>query len=87
VLTTYEGVLPGLRVETLLTADISAWVQWLRDRGATIPPRLTICISRKPTRSSSRTAARPRQPLRLPSHLHDTFFMTDQVIEYVDRQG
>ena len=22
-------------------------------------------------------------PLRLPSHLHDTFFMTDQVIEYV----
>jgi len=37
-LTTYEGVLPGMSVEVLLTTgDITTWVDWLRARGVSIP--------------------------------------------------
>ncbi len=84
VLTTYEGVLPGLRVETLLTRPTSAsWVQWLRARGVAIPARPYDLYFQKADQIEFENGGPGPAPLRLPSNLHDTFFMTDQVIDYV----
>ncbi len=83
VLTTYEGVLPGLRVETLLTADISSWTQWLSARGVAIPARAFDLYFQKTDQVEFENGGPGPAPLRLPRELHDTFFMTDQVIDYV----
>ena len=82
VLTTYEGVLPGLRVEVLLTADITRWVDWLRTKGVTIPPRPYDLYMKKADQPEYEDGGLTPAPLRLAREHHDTFFMVDQVIDY-----
>jgi arylsulfatase A-like enzyme len=83
VLTTYEGVLPGLRAEVLLTADLSRWVAWLRDRGVPIPARHYDLYVKKSAQPEYEEGGATPAPLRLAREHHDTFFMTDQVIDYL----
>jgi arylsulfatase A-like enzyme len=82
-LTTYEGVLPGLRVETLLTADVTAWAQWLTERGLPIPPRPYDLYFQKADQLEFEHGGPTPAPLRLAAEHHDTFFMTEQVIDYL----
>ena len=81
-LTTYEGPLPGLRVEVLLTADITRWVEWLRAKGVQIPARHYDLYLKKTDQPEYEDGGATPAPLRLPREQHDTFFMTDQVIDY-----
>ncbi len=84
VLTTYEGVLPGLRPETLLTTgDITSWVQWLRARGVDVPQRPFDLYTQKTDQPEFENGGPSAAPLRLAREHHDTFFMTDQVIDYL----
>jgi len=77
-----EGVLPGLEPIVKLGKSIrspAAWMDWLRGKGYPIPdPPLDLYMK---TRESARgdTPA----PLEVPAELHDTWFMVDQVIDYV----
>ncbi len=83
VLTTYEGVLPGLRVEVLLTADIGTWVEWLRTSGVSIPARPAELYVRKTDQLEYENGGPSPAPLRLAREHHDTYFMTDRVIDYL----
>ncbi len=84
ILTTYEGVLPGLRPEVLLTTgDITRWVDWLRGKGVSIPARPFDLYLKKIDQPEYEDGGSTPAPLRLAREHHDTFFMTDQVIEYI----
>ena len=84
ILTTYEGVLPGLRPEVLLTGEnIATWVAWLRERGVAIPQREVDLYLKKADQLEYELGGATPAPLALPAELHDTVFMTEQVIEYL----
>ncbi|HEY6597815.1 MAG TPA: alkaline phosphatase family protein [Pseudomonadales bacterium] len=84
ILTTYEGVLPGLRVETLLTmGDVTTWAAWLRARGVDVPARPFDLYQQKTDQPEYENGGPSPAPLALAREHHDTFFMTDRVIDYV----
>ena len=84
VLTTYEGVLPGLRAQVLLTTgDITSWTQWLRARGVAIPERAFDLYFQKADQIEFEDGGPGPAPLRLTREQHDTYFMTEQVIDYL----
>ena len=86
-LTDYEGVLPGITVKVLLTANISAWAQWLAERGYEIPVRQQDLYRTKEDQPEWEEGGPGPAALRIPAEHHDTFFMTDQVIDYVREQA
>ena len=83
----HEGVLPGLEPIVQLGKSISApdaWVDWLRGKGYAIPDSPGDLYMQ--TRESGHGDG--PAPLMVPAELHDTWFMVDQVIDYVaDRSG
>ena len=86
-LTDYEGVLPGISVEVLLTANVSAWAQWLAERGYAVPERQQNLYRTKVEQVEWEAGGPAPAALRVPAELHDTFFMTEQVIKYIRRQA
>jgi arylsulfatase A-like enzyme len=87
VLRTYEGVLPGLRTQVLLTTgDVTAWTQWLRSRGIPIPERPFDLYWQKADQVEFEDGGPGPAPLRLAREHNDTYFMTEQVIDYVTQQ-
>ena len=80
-------VLPGLEVLTHLGKSLAqpvAWMAWLEKKGYPIPAKpLDLYTARK------NAAARTDEPpaLAIPAELHDTWFMVDQVIDYIARQN
>jgi arylsulfatase A-like enzyme len=85
VLRTYEGVLPGLTPKVLLTADITAWAEWLKARGVALPDRLYDLYYRKAAQREWEDGGPSPAPLLLDHTHHDTYFMTEQVIEHLTR--
>ena len=83
VLRTYEGVLPGLTPKVLLTADITTWAEWLKARGVALPERLYDLYYRKVAQPEWEDGGPSPAPLLLDRTQHDTYFMTDQVIEHL----
>ena len=83
----HEGVLPGLTPIVQLGKSIGApdaWMDWLRGKGYAIPDSPLDLYMK--TRESGRGDS--PAPLVVPAELHDTWFMVDQVIDYVaDRSG
>src|SRR5262249_15975877 len=66
--TTYEGGLPGLRPEVLLTGEnIAAGVAWLRERGVAIPPREVDLYLTKAAQLEYEDGAATPAPLALPA--------------------
>lgn len=82
-LRTYEGVLPGLRAEVLLTADVTPWADWLRARGIPVPTRPFDLYYQKADQVEFEDGGPAPAPLRLAAEHNDTFFMTDRVIDYL----
>ena len=85
-LTDYEGVLPGITVKVLLTENISAWADWLAERGYDIPARQQALYRTKVDQPEWEEGGPAPAPLKLLAEHHDTFFMVDQVIDYVREQ-
>jgi len=83
VLRTYEGVLPGLTPKVLLTADITAWAEWLQARGVAVPERMYDLYYRKAAQKEWEDGGPGPAPLLLDRTHHDTYFMTEQVIEHL----
>lgn len=83
----HEGVLPGVEPIVQLGKSIQspdAWVEWLRGKGHPIPESpVDLYMQTKGSPDSD-----PPAPLVVPAELHDTWFMVDQVIDYIaDRSG
>ena len=86
-LTDYEGVLPGINVKVLLTANISTWVDWLAQRGYEIPEPTRDLYRLKQEQPEWEAGGPSAAALRVPADLHDTYFMTEQMIDYVREQA
>lgn len=79
-----DGVLPGLDPLVLLGKAIhrpTPWVSWLQAQGWFVNDPATLYTVRAP-RSDSRPA-----PLEVPPELHDTRFLVDSAIDYIERKA
>ena len=79
----WDGVLPGLDPMVLLGKSIwapNAWAQWLEAKGYAVPakPIELYAAVAEPRQDSSAPS-----PLAVPAHLHDTWFLVDQVLDYI----
>ena len=86
-----EGVLPGLTPIVELGKTLTAvepWVEWLRDKRYSVPDVGADLYREKKYSSDWEDGADMPNPLKVPAELHDTFFMADQVLDYIrDREG
>ena len=83
-LRTYEGVLPGLRPEVLLTeGDVSAWTDWLNGQGVDVPARGYDLYLTKADQVEWEAGGPSAAPLALAAQLHDTFFGPDRTTDYL----
>ena len=77
----WDGVLPGLDPVVLLGKSIwapDAWATWLKTKGYALPATL---IELYTATAAAGDDAPP--PLAVPAHLHDTWFLVDQVLDYI----
>jgi arylsulfatase A-like enzyme len=87
ILKSYEGPLPGITPLVPMGGDGQAWADWLADKGYEIPdPPYRLYTTKKDGPEWEDGASAP-SPLAIPAEHHDTYFMTDQVIDYVKAQG
>ncbi len=85
-LKTYEGVLPGLKPEVLLTeGDVTPWADWLRAQGVEIPERGYDLYLNKTEQVEWEAGGDRAAPLTLSAEQHDTYFLTDRTIDYISR--
>lgn len=86
---TWDGVLPGLDPVVLLGKAIwapDAWLAWLKEKGYPPPTQpmdlYTQTVEQPPGRHDVPA------PLAVPAELHDTWFLVDQVLDYIrDRRS
>ena len=85
----WDGVLPGLDPVVLLGKAIwapDAWLAWLQDKGYPLPAQPMDLYTK--TAPPSRDGDDAPAPLAVPAELHDTWFLVDQVLDYIrDRRS
>ena len=85
-LTTFEGLLPGLKPEVLLNeGDLVSWAEWLRSQGHPIPERLYDLFLTRTNQPEWEAGGPAPAPLALDAAHHDTRFLTDRAIDYITR--
>jgi len=88
VLTTYEGILPGLDLKVHVNSeDVAAWARWLADQGYVIPARPTDLYRQKASQPEWEDGGEAPAPLAIRSTHHDTRFLTDRVIDYLTERA
>jgi arylsulfatase A-like enzyme len=70
-LSSYEGVLPGFRVELDLSGGHGPWIEWLRDLGYDVPSRVDDALASEPDR---------------PEDVGVSAFITNRYIDWLQRQ-
>ncbi|MFT6433089.1 MAG: arylsulfatase A-like enzyme [Candidatus Azotimanducaceae bacterium] len=83
ILASYEGPLPGINPIGMMGTYPDAWADWLREKNYDIPEPNYKLYTTRTGREYEDGAAHPA-PLAIPAEHHDTWFMTDQVIDYID---
>ena len=84
ILQSYEGPLPGIRPVTMMGTYPHAWADWLQAKGYAIPsPNVLLYTQRGPGQEYGQGGTVPL-PLAIPAEHHDTWFMVDQVLNYLD---
>ena len=85
-LKSYEGPLPGINPVCMMGTYPDAWAEWLASKGIDIPDPNWELYTQKADQPEYEHGGREPAPLALPAELHDTRFMTDQVIDYIGDQ-
>jgi len=84
ILRSYEGPLPGIKPAVMMGTYPDAWADWLTTKGYEIPtPNFNLYTTRTAGLEYEAGGTEPL-PLAIPAEHHDTWFMVDQVIDYVD---
>ena len=83
ILKSYEGPLPGIKPICMMGTFPDAWADWLRGKNYDIPEPNYKLYTTRTGKEYEDGAAQPA-PLAIPAEHHDTWFMTDQVIDYID---
>ena len=86
-LRSYEGLLPGLRAVVEMGTDPVPWADWLRERGYEIPEDRIELYTRKADVLEWEDGGPSAAPLAIPAADHDTAFMVERVIDYVQTRG
>lgn len=84
ILTSYEGPLPGINPVCMMGTFPDAWANWLKDKGYEIPENTYELYIGKTGTEYEQGGATPA-PLTIPAEHHDTWFMVDQVTDYIDQ--
>lgn len=86
-----EGVLPGLAPVVQLGKNIwepVEWVDWLAAKGYPVPDSPADLYRKTNPQSAADKRKNIAPALEVPAELHDTWFMVDEVLDYIrDRSG
>jgi len=86
LLKSYEGPLPGINPLVQMGTYPDAWADWLKEKGHTIPePNFRLYTDKSPGKEYENGGRFPA-PLAITAENHDTYFMVDQVVNYVREQ-
>lgn len=83
ILSSYEGPLPGINPVCMMGTFPDAWADWLKDRNYDIPENTYLLYTNK-TGTEYEDGGTTPSALNIPAEHHDTWFMVDQVTEYLD---
>ncbi|HET9058485.1 MAG TPA: sulfatase-like hydrolase/transferase, partial [Acidimicrobiales bacterium] len=88
-LRTYEGVLPGFRpvVNDPWENGGVEWGKWLAAQGFDVPSRPMDLYAPDTSFPGAADRAATWAPTLFPAHLSETVFMTDKVLEHLERHG
>lgn len=86
ILRSYEGPLPGIRSIVQMGTFPDAWADWLAEKGYEVPsPNWRFYTNKKDVPEFEDGGDAPA-PLAIPAEHHDTYFMVDQVLDFVKNQ-
>lgn len=83
ILRNYEGPLPGINPLCMMGTYPEVWANWLKAKGHDIPKNTYTLYTNKVGTEYEDGGATPAA-LSIPKELHDTWFMVDQVTDYLD---
>lgn len=86
ILNSYEGPLPGIRPVVQMGTFPDAWANWLADRGYDVPEPNWRFYTDKGNAVEYEDGGDVPAPLSLPAEHHDTWFMVDQVMDFIDAE-
>lgn len=83
ILKSYEGPLPGIRPVVQMGTFPDAWADWLARKGYDVPDPNWRFYTDKVEQPEYEAGGDVPAPLQVPAEHHDTFFMVDQVIDFL----
>ncbi|MFT5803294.1 MAG: arylsulfatase A-like enzyme [Candidatus Paceibacteria bacterium] len=86
VLRSYEGPLPGIRPVCMMGTYPQAWADWLAKQDVEVPEQTFSLYTQRAEGLEYEAGGAVPLPLALPADQHDTWFMVDQVIDYLQVQ-
>ena len=86
ILKSYEGPLPGINPVVQMGTYPDAWADWLEAKGQTIPDPNFRLYTDKTSASEYENGGNCPAPMKVTAEHHDTYFMVDQVIDYLKQQ-
>lgn len=84
ILKSYEGPLPGIRPLIQMGTFPDAWAEWLAAKGYDVPEPNWRFYTIKKDQPEYEDGGRVPAPLAIPAEHHDTRFMVDSVMEFID---
>ena len=85
-LQSYEGPLPGITPIVMMGTFPDAWAAWLGDQGLDVPDPNWKFYTDKADVAEYEDGGPVPAPLAIPKELHDTHFMIDRTVEYIDQK-
>ena len=85
-LQSYEGPLPGISPILMMGTFPDAWAAWLGDQGFDVPDPNWKFYTDKADVDEYEDGGPVPAPLAIPKELHDTHFMIDRTVDYIDQQ-
>lgn len=83
ILKSYEGPLPGIRPVVQMGTFPDAWADWLAEQGLEVPDPNWRFYTEKASGTEYEDGGEHPLPLAIPAEQHDTWFMVDQVIDFI----
>ncbi|HEY0105959.1 MAG TPA: alkaline phosphatase family protein [Rhizomicrobium sp.] len=82
-LSTYEGLLPGIRPIVTMGEEPRAWTDWLAARGLAVPEPIARAYSQRGEGPEYEDGAAVPKPLAYPAEADDTNFLVDRCIDHI----
>ena len=83
VLENYEGPLPGINPVGMMGSNIEPWANWLAKKGHKIPSPTSDLYFNQREQENEQDKEKPAA-LDMPKEHHVTWFMVDQVMDYIE---